>query len=343
LLLLLTIPLFFIQEASGRIGIVTHKGLGEIIRENYSRNVALIMSVPMAVTDVLTYVAEYVGIAIGMGIIGIPPVVSVPAAYVLHVAVVYRRKYQVVEKLMLALSAVLLLSYIASLLIRGTLNYSPFYFSTAPSFLFLVAANAGAVVMPFMPFYQASATAEKNQGNVRSCRTETLIGAIVSEALMIIIMMVSTDLDSGLAFISPKQLSLNLASVAGPYAPFLFGIGLVAAAFLALVVVSLGSAWGLVESIGWGRSRAFSVYLVESIPAVIIALFLSTNLLAGILNLMLVFVFVLIGPAATMGLIASNTRIMGKYTSKGLWRVAYWLSLGFVVTLGVISVITSFV
>jgi len=343
LLLLLTVPLFFIQEASGRIGTVTHKGLGEIIHENYSRNIALIVSVPMAVTDVLTYVAEYVGIAIGMEIIGISPIITVPCAYALHVAIVYRRKYQVVEKLMLGLSAVLLLSYVASLLIRGTLNYSPFYFSTTPSFLFLVAANAGAVVMPFMPFYQASATAEKNTGNVRSCRVETLVGALVSEALMIVIMMVSTDLDSGIAFVSAKQLSLNLASVAGPYAPWLFGIGLVAAAFLALVVVSLGSAWGLVESVGWRRSRAFSVYFVESIPAVIIALFLSTNLLAGVLNLMLAFVFVLIGPAVTMGLIASNTRIMGKYTSKGSWKVAYWLSLFFIVSLGVISVITYFV
>lgn len=297
----------------------------------------------MAVTDVLTYVAEYVGIAIGMGIIGISPIVSVPVAYLLHVAIVYRRKYQVVEKIMLGLSAVLLLSYIASLFIRGTLNYSPFYFSTSPSFLFLVAANAGAVVMPFMPFYQASATAEKNAGNVRSCRIETLVGALVSEALMIVIMMVSSDLDSGLAFVSPSQLSLNLASVAGPYAPLLFGIGLVAAAFLALVVVSLGSAWGLVESIGLPRSKAFWVYFVESIPAVIIALFLSTNLLAGVLNLMVAFVFVLIGPAVTMGLIASNARIMGKYTSKGFWKVAYWSSLGFIVTLGVISVITYFI
>ena len=122
----------------------------------------------MAVTDVLTYVAEYVGIAIGMEILGIPPIVSVPFAYALHVMIVYRRKYEAVEKIMLGISAVLLLSYTASLFIRGTMDYSPFYLSTNPSFLFLVAANAGAVVMPFMPFYQASATAQKNAADVRS-------------------------------------------------------------------------------------------------------------------------------------------------------------------------------
>lgn len=72
----------------------------------YSRRTALAVSVPMAVTDVLTYVAEYVGIAIGMEILGIPPIVSVPFAYALHVMIVYRRKYEVVEKIMLGISAV---------------------------------------------------------------------------------------------------------------------------------------------------------------------------------------------------------------------------------------------
>jgi manganese transport protein len=81
-LFLLTVPLFFIQEASGRIGVVTHKGLGEIMRENYSRKIALFAAVPMAITDVFTYVAEYVGIAIGMGLIGIPSIVSIPISIV---------------------------------------------------------------------------------------------------------------------------------------------------------------------------------------------------------------------------------------------------------------------
>ena len=338
-LLLLIIPLFFIQEASGRIGVVTHKGLGEIMRENFSRNTALMAAVPMAVTDVFTYVAEYVGIAIGMGLFGIPPIVSVPVAYLLHVLLVYRRGYLVMEKIMLGISAILLLSYIASLLMQGTKNYSPFYFSLAPSFLFLIAANAGAVVMPFMPFYQASATAEKKNGTVKSSRIETLVGAIVSETLTIIIVIVSTDLDQGLSLLSPKQLATSLA-VAGQYAPWLFGIGLVAAAFLALTVISLGSAWGLVEAIGWPRSRAFWVYFVESIPAVILTILLTTNLLASILNLMLAFVFVLIGPAVIMGLIASNEHVMGEHASKGAWKAAYWINLAFLVTLGVVSVAT---
>jgi manganese transport protein len=52
-LLFLVAPLFLIQEAAGRIGVATGKGLGELIRENYSRRIALLTSVPMACTDIL--------------------------------------------------------------------------------------------------------------------------------------------------------------------------------------------------------------------------------------------------------------------------------------------------
>ena len=70
--LLLTVPLFIIQETSGRIGIATGKGLGDLIRASYSRRVALLAALPMATVDVVSYVAEYAGIAIGMELVGSP-------------------------------------------------------------------------------------------------------------------------------------------------------------------------------------------------------------------------------------------------------------------------------
>ena len=61
-LLLLTIPLYFIQETSGRIGAVTDEGLGELIRKRYSPTTAKVMAFPMVVTDMVTYAVEYAGI-----------------------------------------------------------------------------------------------------------------------------------------------------------------------------------------------------------------------------------------------------------------------------------------
>ena len=341
LLLLLVVPLFFIQEAAGRIGAVTHQGLGEILRQNYSRRTALLATVPMTLADVVTYIAEYAGIALGLELLGIPPIVSVGFAFIVHVFLVYKRKYAFVEGVMLAISALLFMSYFACLVFRGVMNYTPFYISSNPSFLLLVAVNVGGLVEPFMPFYQASATAEKKLATVSSSRVETLLGAIANEVLIVIIVMVSSGLSSGLDFVSAQQLSLGLESVAGQYAPFLFGVGLFAAGFLALVVISLASAWGVVEAIGWQKNRAFLIYLLESIPAVIVTLFLSSDLLTNILKLMLAFVFVLIGPAVIMGLIASSPKVMGANASTVIWKAAYWLSLFFIVALGAMSMLFS--
>ncbi len=293
----------------------------------------------MALTDMLTYAAEYMGIAIGMQIIGIEPYISIPAAFLIHLALVYERKYAVVESVLIGVSGLLLVTYVASLIVRGVVSFSPFYFSSSPTFLFVVAANAGALVMPCMPFYQASATAEKNLGSLLTSRIETLLGATVSECLMVIIIMVSVGLD-GFNLLSPRELSAGLA-VAGKFAPMLFGVGLVAAGFLALTVISLGSAWGVVEALGLPRSRSFQVYLAESIPAVLVSLIIGSNLLTGILSLMSAFVFVLIVPGIMMGVIAADARIMGTNASSLLWKLAYWVSLISVVSLGLIFWLTS--
>jgi len=208
--LLLVVPLFVIQEASGRVGMATGRGLGEVIRENFSRRVAVLASLPMAVVSVVSYVAEYAGIAVGMELIGVPPIVSMPVAYVAYVAVVARRKYITTERALLIVSAVLIVSYGASLLARGFVPSSPFYFSASPGYFYLLAACAGAVVMPFMLFYQASATAEKRTTRLWAMRMETFAGALASEVGMIVIAMANSGLGSSPDFADPKELSLAL-------------------------------------------------------------------------------------------------------------------------------------
>ncbi len=334
--LLLTVPLFVIQEASGRMGIATGKGLGDVIRTSYSKRMAVLASVPMATVDVVSYVAEYTGIAVGMGLVGIPPIVSMPVAYFAHIAVIRRRKSVSIQKVLLVISTVLIISYAGSLFARGISSSSVLYFSAQPNYLFLLAASAGAVVMPFMLYYQASATAEKGAVRVWAMRTETLVGALASEIGMVVIVMATSGMNSSLNFTDPKTLALALSSVAGKYAPYLFAVGLVAAAFLALVVISLASSWAVVEAMGWQDSRFFWVYVAESLPAVAIPIFYPDPL-ALVLNLMVVFVFILVGPGILMGKLTSDRRIMGKYVSSTRWKAAYWLSLASVLAFGVVA------
>src|SRR5271157_1580272 len=113
-LLLLTIPLYVIQEVAGRVGAVTAKGLGELIRENYSRRIAVLAAVPMALVDIISYIVEYTGIAVGFQMMGVSPWISVPLAFLAHVIVVYNRKYAEAEKPLLIVSLIFAVVWIAA-------------------------------------------------------------------------------------------------------------------------------------------------------------------------------------------------------------------------------------
>ncbi len=345
-LMLLTIPLFVIQEVAGRIGAVTGKGLGELIRENYSRRTAVFASVPMALVDVISYIVEYTGIAIGFEMFGIPPYFSVPIVFLAHIILVYKRQYAQAEKPLVVISIFFALAWVGAAVLnaRHGVTFHPFYFNTSRDFIFLLAANVGAVIMPFMLFYQTSATAEKRTGvkSLWAVRLETGIGAIVSELIMVAIMIATVGVSSGLLnFAEPKILAQGLSSIAGGFAPYIFGIGLIAASFIALIVISLGSCWGVVEALGWGRKNWFKVYLLESIPGVILPL-LSLNLINLALNLMVLQIIVLIGPAVILGLISSNKKLMGEYALGGVNRIIYWGFLAVIVGTGIISLVYAY-
>lgn len=363
-MILLIIPLFLIQEVSGRIGTVTEKGLGEVIRENYSRRTTLIMTVPMVVTDMVTYAVEYIGIAIGLELLGIPPLLALPVVYIIHILVVTKRKYGTTEIILIAISLVLIVSFVATLFIRGIVAYNPFYIAATPDYLFILAVNVGAVVMPFMLFFQTSATAEKvsavrkkeenlltqtdknstGQGSftrtaLRSMRIETFAGAVVSELLMVVVEMTMSGVSTGVNFASARQLSTALSVVANSYSPYLFGIGLIGAAFLALVVISMGSAWGLVEALGFKRTRANSVYILESFPALITAIVIpQTMLINAVLYLLVLFVFILLGPVIMMGMISKDKRVMREFATGRKREITYWASVAFVVLFGILAI-----
>ncbi len=352
-LLLLIIPLYFIQEVSGRIGVATGKGLGEIIRENYSKKTAILMSFPMALTDVITYIIEYLGVAIGLEMIGIPIYITVPIVYILHILTVTRGKYMQAEKILLAISSLLIIGFAATLAIRGIGNYSPIYFVPSPNFIYILAVNVGAVIMPFMLFFQTSATAEKTKWVIkdrskdyllrkatRHVKIETFVGAVVTELLMVIVEMATAGIDPSTNFASASDLSSALRYIAGSYSPYVFGIGLIGAGFLALVIISLGSAWGIVESLGIPREKSYIIYILESLPAVIVALILPSYLLVNIvLNLLVVFIFVLIGPAIIMGLIVRNKKIMGEFRNSKIQDIEYFGSMIFTIIFGILAIL----
>ena len=360
LYIILIFPLFIVLELAGRISIATQKGLGSVIRENYGKRMSVLMTFPMAITDVATYAIEYIGIAVGLEIVGISLYIAIPAIYIVHILLVTRKKYAKAEKLLIMVSLLLLFSFMATLYLRGFMPAGspdgvPVKFHHSSIYFFLIAANVGAVVIPFMIFFQASATGIKfRELNLESpsfhkrisltiMRKETLLGAIVTELLMIMIEMTFTGIKnagSSNVFATASQLGSVLTPVAGRYSIYIFGIGLISASFVALVVISLASAWGLAETLKIKNDSVWAIYVIESFPAMIAAILIPSALMISItLYLLVFFVIVLIGPMMILGVIGKNRSIMGELVSGNRYQYIYWATSVLIISTAMISLL----
>ena len=363
LFLLLIIPLYIVQELAGRISIATGRGLGSVIREHYSTRWSLVMTLPMAITDVVTYAIEYIGIAVGLEIVGVSLWYTIPVIYVIHILIVTKRKYSQAELPLLLISGALIAGLVATLGLSGVMPWTapsanPLLFQTSSDFLVIVAASVGAVIMPFMIFFQASATGIKSaelramghdiprKTAVRQMRTETLIGAVVTEGLMVVTAMAFARVHGAQnlgVFASAHQLGLVLVPVAGVYSPYWFCLGLVAAAFIALIVISMASAWGIGESLGMNQRSIWMIYIAESLPGVVAALLLpAAGLISIVIYLLVFFVFILIGPMVMLGVIGSNRRVMGDLVMGPRHRWVYWSTFVAVISTAFIAVAFAF-
>jgi len=346
-MLILTIPLFIIQDAAGRLGTVGRVGLGEAIGRRYGRRTAMFAALPMAVTDFLEYVAEYAGIAIGLSLLGLPILLGLLVAYVVHMIIVVGREYRQAEVFLLPVSFALVLSLVATALLLhvdfsqlvhdGLSPAQPF---TDPSFRYLAAASIGAVVMPWMLYFHSGADSRKGPGiqNVRRERWTTFASAVVSEIVMAAIVVVGMQLPALGGAVGVESVGDALAPL-GPYATVLVGIGFIAAGFLALVVVSMGSAWGVMEAVGKSSRRFFlAVYFAESSPALLLVL-LTTSYVPLILELMVSFTIVIIPSLYFLGKLVSDRETMRGRPFRRSERAAFWAASVAVVAGGVLGLL----
>jgi Mn2+/Fe2+ NRAMP family transporter len=351
-LMVLIVPLAVIQFASGYLGLVTGKGLGQLMRENFSFRVSGISSIPMAVTDFLSYVAEYAGIGIGMAILGVSPLLSLPVVYVAHNLLVLKRRYGSIERALLPISFVFLVSIISVAFILRPSSYgiieglSPIQPYGNTGFDYYIVANVGAVIMPFMLFYQAGATAEKRMAipDAKLVKYETWFGSVVSEILMICILVSGTVIGG---YLSVAGGSDSVGSLPGSVR-YLIAIGLVAVGFLALVVISLASSWSVAEVYGWishetsgktSLNKFYAMYVLESFPALLLAMWFGPDLVGLIINLMVAFVIVLIPSGLLLGMLVSNEKVMGKWKLGKRYMSLYWILFLMVESAGISGIL----
>lgn len=191
--------LYLVQEMTARLGIVTGRGHAELLRERYGFRWAAVAVVSMAAIDLLAYVAEFAGIVIGAGILGVPAWLAVALALLFHSLMVLTGSYGRYERIAIVLSVALFTFVVLAFTVHpdpGAILGGSFAqpLGSRP-YLDLVVASVGAVIMPWMLFYQQAATVDKGLRieDLPTARAETLVGAIGSELLMVAVVIAAAD------------------------------------------------------------------------------------------------------------------------------------------------------
>jgi len=348
-LLILIFPLFIVQDAAGRLGIASGGGLGEQIRKNFGNRAAITAAIPMGLSDFLEYVAQYAGIAIGFSLLGFPVILGLIIVFIIHTIIVAGRQYGQAEKVLIPVSFLLLIAILGSTFVFHIdiksfvfTGLSPLQPYSTPSFDYLLAASVGAVIMPWMLYFHSGADSrrKKQVKDLKNERLETLIGAIVSEILMVILVIVGLNVFSGKSLINIGDLPKALP-VFGSFAVPVIGLGFLFAGFLALVVVSLGSAWGVLEATGRATgpnsgASFLTIYAFESLPALILVATVA-GYVQLMLSMMFIFPIVLIPSLYFLGKLVASTDVMNGYHYKKYEKAAFWAAALIIVVGGILG------
>jgi Mn2+/Fe2+ NRAMP family transporter len=317
-------------------------GLGhaELIPERYGFGWGGVAVISMVVIDLLAYTAQFAGIVLGASLIGIAAGPAVVGALVIHSVIVLTRSYRQFEVIAIALSLALFAFVVLAVttgpdlgaVLGGLSPRQPF---DRPGYLDLVVATIGAVIMPWMLFYQQAATVDKGLGpaDLPAARAETLVGAIASEVLMAAILIASATA-AGFGAGAPSAvgglaLPAGLANLAVGGTAILIAVGIIGSGLLAAVVISLSSAWAWSELFRWPHSLNLSLrqapafyglYLVEVLPAAVVAL-LAEDLVAVVIDAMIPNVVVLAIPLTFLVRLSSDRTLLGPLANSR-WRAA---------------------
>lgn len=266
LLQLILIPILFMaQELTVRLGIVTHQGHGELIKNRFGKHWAYLSVGTLLLSCIGAIIAEFSGVA-GVGhLLGIPTYLSMIMVVIFMVSMAWTGSYQSVERCAIFIG----LFELAFVVVAGFAHphyrdawqgmwHVPF---RDKKYLYLAAANVGAVIMPWMVFYQQSAVVDKNLQlvHLKSARIDTAIGAIITQIIMISMVIITAATlgkkNPGVALNTVEQISQALVPFLGKtVGEILFALGMLGASLVAAIVVSLTAAWGLGEILGYKRS-----------------------------------------------------------------------------------------
>jgi Mn2+/Fe2+ NRAMP family transporter len=266
----ITIALIVVQEMAARMGAVTGKGLADLIREEFGLRATFFTMAILGIADFGNIMAEFAGLATGMGIFHVSKYIVVPLGALLVWGVVVRGSYKPVEKILILFSLIYFTYPISAILahpdwhqaIKDT--FVPVV-SKQSEYLILVVGLVGTTITPWMQFYLQASIVEKGIGKRQYAlsRWDVILGCIVTDviAFFIVVACAATLYVSGNHNITDaSEAAQALIPLAGKFAGLLFAVGLVNAALLSAAILPLATAYNICEGLGVesGINKKFS-------------------------------------------------------------------------------------
>ena len=357
----ITIALFVVQEMCARMGVVTGKGLADLIRESFGVKPTVILLLGIIIANLCTTTAEFAGVAASMEIFGVSKYISVPVAAALVWLAVVKGNRRSLEKIFLLASSVYITYIISGMMLHPdwkflfTQTVTPSV-SLEPGYLYMVIGVVGTTITPWMQFYLQSTIVEKGVklSEYKYTKWDVYVGCIITDVVsyFIIFTCAATIFVNGIQIETAKDAALALFPLAGSYSASLFAFGLLNASLFAASVLPLSTAYFLCEGMGWdsGLNKRFrdapQFYLLYTLLiafGAIIILFpdaplLTIMVLSQVINgslLPLVLVFML--------MLVNNKKLMGEYVNGKLFNVIAWTTTIIMSILTLLLVVTALI
>lgn len=355
------IALIIVQEMAARLGVITGKGLADLIRENMGVRLTTIVLLLLVLANLANTVSEFAGIAASMQIFGVSKYLSIPIAAALVWMLIVRGSYKLVERIFLIASAVYF-CYIASgvmahpdwsSVLSGTISPS-FHFT--PGFLAMAITVIGTTIAPWMQFYQQSAIVDKNlqPSDYRYERIDVIVGSLIASAVAVFIMIscAATLHAQHIQIQNASDAAVALKPLAGRYASLLFALGLLNASLFSAAILPLSTAYGVCEAFGWesgigkGRRRApvffwiFTAFIVVGGAVILLPVRSLVEIMVGsqTLNGVLLPVILIV-----MLRLVNDRGLMGDKVNGPAFNVFTWVIVGALIALTGAWIYTSIV
>ncbi len=268
-LLPVTIALIMFQEMSARMGIVSGKGLADLIREKFGLKITFYSLFFLLFADIGNTMAEFAGLASAGEIFGVSRYIVVPICSIIIWLIILKSNYKAVERIFL-LGCTVFLTYIISGFIIGpdwkevTLAViNPDFQSITTKDLPIMVGLLGTSITPWMQFYLQSAVVEKgiSPKHLFHSKVDVIAGCslMLLVTMFIIICCAATIHHAGVSISSAKDAAIALEPLAGKYSSILFGIGLFNASFFAAAILPLAGSYYICQGMGWesGVDKSF--------------------------------------------------------------------------------------